>query len=378
MRIALICSDKGPCPPVKGGAIQLLISRVAPILARKHDVTVFSITDPALPAREIYQGVNYKRFPQKTFLDHVCKKIAGKNFDVIQVFNRPEWIPKLRKTSHDSAIILSLHNLFRTLKADKATANTGLIEADKVLTVSRFVAKDVLKQFPQLHDKVQALYTGVDLNEYAPVWSKKGQSWRNQIRRRYGIADTDPVLLFVGRLVPYKGAHLLVDSMETILKSHGNARLLIVGSKWYADNSPNPYIKQLKKTARKISKHVIFTSYVPVKEIPKYYAAADLFICASQWQEPLARVHYEAMAAGIPIITTHRGGNREVIDAGKNGVVIKDYENPMQFAKESISLLSNEQRRHKMGMYGRRLVQKFFNFDRVADDLHSVYQSLIK
>ena len=57
----------------------------------------------------------------------------------------------------------------------------------------------------------------------------------------------------------------------------------------------------------------------------------DLFVCSSQWNEPLARVHYEAMAAGIPIITTNRGGNAEVMNQGKNGIIIDDYDQPKAF-----------------------------------------------
>jgi len=51
----------------------------------------------------------------------------------------------------------------------------------------------------------------------------------------------------------------------------------------------------------------------------------DIFVCASQWNEPLARIHYEAMAAGLPIITTDRGGNAEIFEDNVNGIIIKDY-----------------------------------------------------
>ncbi|MEX2103902.1 MAG: glycosyltransferase, partial [Bacilli bacterium] len=72
-----------------------------------------------------------------------------------------------------------------------------------------------------------------------------------------------------------------------------------------------------------------------------HFLIGDIFVCSSQWQEPLARVHYEAMGAGLPIITTHRGGNAEVIKTGENGIVIEDYSNPQAWAATISYLLSN-------------------------------------
>lgn len=60
---------------------------------------------------------------------------------------------------------------------------------------------------------------------------------------------------------------------------------------------------------------------------------ADVFVCSSQWNEPLARVNYEAMAAGTPLITTNRGGNGEVVKHEVNGLVIENYDKPSSFAK---------------------------------------------
>jgi spore coat protein SA len=83
------------------------------------------------------------------------------------------------------------------------------------------------------------------------------------------------------------------------------------------------------------------------------------------------------MAAGIPIITTNRGGNQEVIERNKNGVVIQEYKNANQFAKKSIRLLSNKALMRKMGIHGRHLVEKFYNFERMAVDLDTIYKTLV-
>lgn len=123
--------------------------------------------------------------------------------------------------------------------------------------------------------------------------------------------------------------------------------------------------------------HVVFIKFVKPKDISTLYAMSDIFVCSSQWQEPLARVHYEAMAAGLPIITSNRGGNPEVIEEGKNGYIVNDFENPDAYAEKIINLLNNENKRKQIGKYGRAKVEKEFNWNRVAMDLMKVYGEVL-
>lgn len=103
-------------------------------------------------------------------------------------------------------------------------------------------------------------------------------------------------------------------------------------------------------------------------------AAADVFVCPSQWQEPLARVHYEAMASGLPIITTARGGNAEVIVEGENGIVIANPEDPQAFVEPLSYLLSNPSQARRMGEYGRLIAEEKYTWERVASDVLTVWQ----
>lgn len=372
MNIALISSDRGPCPPVRGGAIQLLISRVAPLLAKRHQVTIYSIRDPALNDYEQVDGVEYIRFPLDTFFSDVCRHMQTRSFDIIQTYNRPAWISVLRSLFPRTKLVLSLHNSLNSQDQE----SFHLEDADLILTVSQYLANQVTINHPSVQSKVVPLNTGVELKEYATVWSKQGKQWRKRMRKQYGIEKEAPVLLFVGRLVTYKGCHQLVKAMKRITRNVPKATLVVVGSKWYADESVDKYIKNLKKRADKLRGRVIFTSYIPVSMIPQVFASADIFICASQWQEPLARVHYEAMAAGLPIITTNRGGNAEVMIEGRTGYVIDDYDNAKAFSKAILALLQNPKKQKRMGRFNRRLAEEKYNFSRVARDLDHFYHGL--
>ncbi|WP_234410450.1 hypothetical protein [Caldalkalibacillus mannanilyticus] len=110
MRLCFVCTEKHPVPAVKGGAIQILIDGVSPILKKKHDITIFSVSDPTLPKQEKTNGIQYFRLPRSNYIARVAKKIASKTFDVIHVFNRPKYVMKLKKAAPNSRFVLSLHN----------------------------------------------------------------------------------------------------------------------------------------------------------------------------------------------------------------------------------------------------------------------------
>lgn len=377
MKIAYICSDRGPCPPVKGGAIQLYISKVAPIIAKRHSITVFSITDKKLPRKEKRKGVQYIRYSAGSFQRKVLKKLKSKGYDIVQIFNRPTLAKKVKEASPNSKVVLSLHNLFfgtdrlKDSEAKKCRENT-----DYVVTVSKFVA-DHLDGYGFKKSEIKPIYSGVDLKDYPKLGTKKWKQWKKTIRQKWKIPQKANVILFAGRLVPDKGCHVVVRSLKSILKEHPKTYLLVVGSKWYAEHERTPYIRKLYKEAKKLRHHVKFTSYIPVEKMPKYYSASDIFVCASQWEEPLARVHYEAMAAALPIVTTERGGNGEVINKGVNGYCLKDYKNPRAFSEAITSLLKDRKKARELGRNGRKLAERTYHFNRVARELLGIYKELM-
>ncbi|HZH61174.1 MAG TPA: glycosyltransferase family 4 protein [Metabacillus sp.] len=186
------------------------------------------------------------------------------------------------------------------------------------------------------------------------------------------------MILFIGRLSKTKGPHLLIKALEHLINKYPDIMLVIVGGKWFSDDTVDDYVQGLFDLSSKFPTHVLFTKYVPTENIPEHLVMADIFVCSSQWHEPLARVHYEAMAAGVPIITTNRGGNGEVIHHGENGLIIDDYDNPKAFADSIDYLLSNPLKRKKLGMIGKEYVKKHFQFQHVAERLQKIYLQVTK
>jgi glycosyltransferase involved in cell wall biosynthesis len=373
MKLAYICTEKLPSPAVKGGAIQMMIDGITPFLRKKHEMTIFSVSSTDLPDREVQDGVQYIRFPRENYRFSVAEELKNHQFDVIHVFNRPKNIVLYKSSAPNSHFVLSLHNdMFSEKKISTEQGKETIKLVSSITTVSDYIKQEVLNRFPEAEDKINVVYSGVDLASYPPVWTEEGQHIRNKYREKYSVEDKK-VILFVGRLSKTKGPHLLIRALKGLLTRHENLVLMIVGGKWFSDNGMNSYVQFLHKLANPLGDKVIFTNFIPPEEIPNIFLMGDIFVCSSQWNEPLARVHYEAMAAGIPVITTNRGGNAEVVEYGHNGFVINRYNHPSAFAKAIHEMILEPELANWMAKNGRELVESRFEYHHVADRYEQVY-----
>ncbi|TCO71031.1 glycosyltransferase family 4 protein [Marinisporobacter balticus] len=379
MKIALICTEKLPVPPILGGAIQIYIDALLPILSKYHEITLFSLHNSKLKNKEKKGKVRYIRVSGKTgdqYINNIKKEISKEKFDLIHVFNRPLWVLRINDVAEGRPISLSLHNeMFAPKKIDQERGIKCIERVSFISTVSKFIADDVVNMYPCAKDKIYPVYSAVDLNTLKPFWHEDVKQDREDMKKKYGL-ENHKVIINVGRLSKKKGTHIVLKAMEKVMNHYPNTALILVGSKWYGSNATDIYVKKVQEFSKKLKGPVIFTGFLPPAEIPKYYNIGDIFICASQWTEPLARVHYEAMAAGLPIITTDRGGNAEVIEENVNGIAIKEYDNPDVMEEKIVHLLENEDVALNMGKMGRKFAEERYHWKRVADDLLRLFESI--
>lgn len=376
MNVAIICTEKLPVPAIRGGAIQVYIDGVAPRLAAKHSLTVFGIADPDLPARETRRGIEYVRLAAPSARDYVeglRVALRERSFDIVHLFNRPRWLPLLVGSAPRSAWLLSLHNdMFAPHKLSAQEAQRAVALARAIVTVSRFIGGRVAAACPAAAEKLETVYSGVDAGQFAAPGSPQARDNRQRITRRLGITAAN-IVLCVSRLSEKKGIHIVLDALPLIAAAVPDVALLVVGSKWYGSNKADGYVAALHQKAAAMRQSVTFTGFVRPDEVPRYYSCADVFICASQWEEPLSRTLYEAMAAGIPVVTTNRGGNVEVIRGSGCGLVVDEFNSPGAFAATALHILENPPAAHQMGAVGRLLAETTYSWKRVTADLEAIY-----
>lgn len=235
---------------------------------------------------------------------------------------------------------------------------------DYIVTVSQYLKKRLVKSYFFPHEKITVSYNGVDLNRFNIKVS--GDS----IRERYKLKDY-PLVLFFGRLAPYKGVQYMLQAIPMILKDISDVKFLVAGASRYdvvkiAKFIGSSYIKE----------KLIFTGYVPDEEVPQLYAACDVFCFPSLW-EGFGLPPAEAQACGKTVVAFNNCAIPEVVKHGETGILVAPKDSKA-LAKAIVTLLKNHELREEMGKKGYERVLKLFTWDKVADIIEEAYKRAIK
>lgn len=332
MKIAIMTCGMLPIPAVQGGAVENLIDFYLEYndIHQLHDITIYSPWDakvnyhPALSSEVnhyIYIDVTslkarierriYKFFHSNEYYNHfieyyfeqVYKDFRKKDFDCILLENSPGHAYKLYQRGYKN-IILHLHN--DLLHLDSQYHDVISNSLTKVITVSDYLKIRVSTVYPS--DKIQTVYNGIELKNFLP----KGTSHIS--RKTLGFSEKDFVITYSGRFNKEKGISELIDALLQLRESP-QIKLMALGSSFFNDaKNENTFIRSLKEKAKDINNRIIFTGFIPYKKVPEYLHLADIAVLPSMWEEPFGLTVVEAMAAGLPLITTRSGGIPEICE----------------------------------------------------------------
>lgn len=177
---------------------------------------------------------------------------------------------------------------------------------------------------------------GVDTREFFPRTERSPQG-----------SNRAPLILFVGRLHQEKGVFVLLDAFARVHAKISNTRLLFVGD--------GPARADLESRARGMKDAVQFAGVVKHREIPEIFRNADIFCAPSlttpKWAEQVGMSALQAMASGLPIVSTQSGAIPEYIPDGLAGILVEE-NNSRALANALIDLISNPERARDMGARG--------------------------
>src|SRR5215469_347259 len=231
----------------------------------------------------------------------------------------------------------------------------------RIIAVSRFVAESVLAAGIDA-SRVAVVYDGV---EVPPVTSAEA---RIAARKRWNISEATPLLGCVGYLLPEKGQELLVRAMKTIVAEFPACKLILAGD--------GPMRQRLESLARELSlaDNVIFAGFV--EDTDAVYRALDLFVFPSL-AEPLGSSLLAAMAHALPSIAVASGGVPEIIDDGRNGVLVPPFD-AAALARAVCTLLRDPQTAQHLGAAARETVAQRFTAATLTGKTLQEYEHAIR
>jgi len=218
-------------------------------------------------------------------------------------------------------------------------------------------------------NKIEVISLGVDTGRFRP-----DKNLRRLYRERLGIKDEEIIILFVGRVEREKGIYEIIHAMKELDSTdHGIPfRLLIVGN--------GPEFKGVKERADAlgVSERVIVVNKCPYAEMPGIYNAGDIMILPSipahRWQEQLGMALIEAMATGIPVISTYSGSIPEVV--GDAGILIQPADH-VSLSEALSLLLRSEELRKELGMKALIRAKRLFDSKAVAEKVAGVFDRVL-
>ncbi|RJS94523.1 glycosyltransferase family 1 protein [Candidatus Bathyarchaeota archaeon] len=381
-----ICMLSWEFPPrIVGGIARHCLGLSRALAKQGHEVYLVTLEFPGAPLFEEMDGVKICRvlielghpnFMLWTFIfNHFMeKKVAALSrevdFDIIHIH---DWLTA-------PAGIAAKHFLGRTLISTVHSMEIGrsqglhnpdsflidgiewwmTYESRRIIACSNSVKRDLENHFHLPSEKITVIPNGVDLSTFELSTDKE------DVKRRYGIAPYERIVLFVGRLVPQKGVDSLIKAVPLIVQQHRNVKVIITGDGW-----SRSYLEELTRTSG-FRDRIRFLGFVPDSELAKLMVSADVLVVPSIY-EPFGIVALEGMAAGVPVVAANVGGLSEIVEHERTGVLVYPG-NPESIAWGVNRVLSDSAFSEWLVKNAKRKVQEVYSWDAIAKRTAALYE----
>jgi glycosyltransferase involved in cell wall biosynthesis len=408
------------------GSVAIVNWELAKQLAGRHEVTVHAARAGGQPLSERWQSIEIRRtrFVAKYFHQglhllagrvgrrrpyanspwyyreyylQVARDLRGHPADIVHIPQQLQFAADFKRTVPQAKLVLHMHQ-DELAQLDCALIRRQLANVDSVVTVSDFVTDRARARFPELAAHIHTIGNGVDVERFRPDTQRSSP-------------DRATRLMFVGRISPDKGVHLLVQAFDTLARERPDLELTLVGKPGMLpfdllstllndDGSLNSlrgfygqsvfgwltkevlgqrhsYVRHLRGLLSvQAAQRIHFRGTVPLPELIRLYREADLLVLPSIWHESYGLPVAEAMASGVPVLASRCGGVPELVDEGVTGRLVPrlDLDALIDALRH---LLSDSERLREMGRAARARAERLLTWRRSAGRLERVYLDLL-
>ncbi len=378
-KVLMVAGPVHPVPPFGGAAVETWMYEVSKRLMN-FEPHIVSVSHPFYPSREhkdeiFFYRIHFSRFYKRLFqkltkLDplsyprRVAQLVAEIKPDIIHMHQFTRWLDPLVRIVGTGGVktVLHMHN---------ESAVIPDAEVDAFVGCSNYIV-DSYRRTPLKSKHSSCLYCGVDLARFMPFW--KVQPLRDDVRSRFGIGRDEFVCLYVGRVSPEKGVEHFIRS-ALLLQEMKDVRFVIVGE-IPQKGERGKYAAEMMRMAAPLGDKMQFAGVFPPSKIHLLYLLGDLLVLPSNFEEPFSMAGIEAMATGLPVIASQRGGITEYIADGVNGLFIRG-DVPSRDIAEKIRLLrADRELRENLAGNGRATIEERFSWEKIASDVERFYSVL--
>jgi spore coat protein SA len=259
--------------------------------------------------------------------------------DIVYVHNAPESASVLATVAgaYGFSVVLHMHNSHLTL------ANGGQLDALRdipIILVSKFLQKELEHALPGHFRKTYVIHNGADHEKFCPGPPQE---------------VLEPTVVFTGRLVPYKGVHVLLAAMRILYERKIGVRCKIAGRSHYASNRHTRYSRYLTRITPPNTELI---GYKTGTEVADLLRESQIYCCPSIWHDPFPLAPIEAMASGLPVVGTESGGIPEILQYGGGTLAPR---NDVRALADAIEfLVANVSARIALGRQAREVVERYF------------------
>ena len=374
MRIALVSSGLVPIPPIKGGAVEEYVYQLAKHLRKLgvdaiamdakwggnsvevNDVNGVSIIK--VPVRPLAQNIKRNIIMELQFGRAVGKYLRNEEIDVVHANTAWAGFALAINRNQSYGLVYTCHNplwpedkVHLGERAVRSVEGFTMRTSNAVVALNKTMYRAIVEKASVNGDKVVIIPNGVDVDYFKP-------GLRNsELLSKFSLEEGGYVL-FVGRVSPEKGVHLLLKAFNYIAQESVHVKLAIIGplTSSFSASEASPYAKAIVDYAkRRIPSRVIFTGAVNRDELRVLYSNAHLLVLPSL-AEAFGLVLIEAMASGIPPIDSTADGIPDVITDGVNGLLFKkgDWKD---LAMRMLTLINDETLRNKLAAKAKEKLQ---------------------
>ena len=263
--------------------------------------------------------------------------VLNKNFDgTIFIQNTGGPTRLFKRHSPSAQVCVNVHNAVFDTYGSKELHRT-VDAADLIICNCHFLAEQLAKRLRRGFDKMRVVHNGVDTARFVP--------------RRELVPKDEVVILFVARMVPTKGADLLIDAALKMHRMGKRFKLRIVGSRGFSDKDPlSAFELNLRKMAEPLGDSVEFFPFMDRHKILPVYQSASIFCAPSNYDEPCTLAIPEAMSCGVPVVASRRGGIPEI---GAEAILYFDPPDTKDLAAQLAYLVDDEAARLSWGRRSR-------------------------